>query len=147
MQPHVNTAASNMCTTTSMPVVSSSCSLNSMASTQQQSNTPAPTIEQQDSIINEEEYDEFYESQQALNSITITNNMPRPNDPICALMIITDHHWHRLHSADQPFCMAGMGCAIWRKISPFLLSFLFADQPSSAFSTIVRKALAILPIQ
>ncbi|KAL6060045.1 hypothetical protein QOT17_013789 [Balamuthia mandrillaris] len=54
----------------------SSRSLNSMASTQQQSNTPAPTVEQQDSIGDEEEYDEFYESQRALNSITITDDMP-----------------------------------------------------------------------
>ncbi|KAL6043474.1 hypothetical protein QOT17_023874 [Balamuthia mandrillaris] len=70
----------------------SSCSLNSMAFTQQQSNTPAPTAEQQDSIGDEEEYDEFYESQRALNSITITDNMPGPNDPICALMTINGCH-------------------------------------------------------
>ncbi|KAL6047500.1 hypothetical protein QOT17_021607 [Balamuthia mandrillaris] len=70
----------------------SSCSLNSMAFTQQQSNTPAPTIEQQDSISDEEEYDEFYESQWALNSITIIDDMPGPNDPICALMTINGHH-------------------------------------------------------
>ncbi|KAL6057335.1 hypothetical protein QOT17_008180 [Balamuthia mandrillaris] len=67
---------------------SSSRSLNSMASTQQQSNTPALTAEQQDSIGNEEEYNEFYESQRALNSITITDDMPRPNNPICTPMTI-----------------------------------------------------------
>ncbi|KAL6047047.1 hypothetical protein QOT17_021864 [Balamuthia mandrillaris] len=70
----------------------SSRSLNSMASTQQQSNTPAPTAKQQDSIGDEEEYDEFYESQRALNSITITDDMPGPNDPICAPMTINGRH-------------------------------------------------------
>ncbi|KAL6057331.1 hypothetical protein QOT17_008184 [Balamuthia mandrillaris] len=69
----------------------SSHSLNSMSSTQQQSNTPAPATEQQDSIGDEEEYDEFCESQQALNSITVTDNMPGPNDPICAPMTINSH--------------------------------------------------------
>ncbi|KAL6074337.1 hypothetical protein QOT17_004369 [Balamuthia mandrillaris] len=52
MQPHVNTAATNMCTTISMPVISQIT---------------------------------------ALNFITITNNMPGPNDPICALMTINGH--------------------------------------------------------
>ncbi|KAL6046886.1 hypothetical protein QOT17_021949 [Balamuthia mandrillaris] len=63
-------------------------SLNSMSSTLQQSSTPTPAAEQQNSIRGEEEYDEFFESQQALNSITIMDDLPRPNDPICALMTI-----------------------------------------------------------
>ncbi|KAL6046885.1 hypothetical protein QOT17_021948 [Balamuthia mandrillaris] len=41
----------------------SSHSLNSMSSMLQQSSTPAPAAEQQDSIKGEEEYDEFFESQ------------------------------------------------------------------------------------
>ncbi|KAL6061839.1 hypothetical protein QOT17_012561 [Balamuthia mandrillaris] len=66
----------------------SSCSLNSMSSTLQQSSTPTPTAEQQDSIGGEEKYNEFFKSQQALNSITITDDLPGPNDPICAPMTI-----------------------------------------------------------
>ncbi|KAL6052043.1 hypothetical protein QOT17_018830 [Balamuthia mandrillaris] len=62
----------------------SSCSFNFMSFTQQQSNIP----EQQDFIRGEEEYNKFFESQQALNSITVTNDMPGPNDPICTLMTI-----------------------------------------------------------
>ncbi|KAL6041316.1 hypothetical protein QOT17_024990 [Balamuthia mandrillaris] len=60
-----NTAATNMRATTSTPVLSQLISfLNS-------NNVPAPAAEQQDSIRDEEEYNEFYESQQALNSITV----------------------------------------------------------------------------
>ncbi|KAL6058163.1 hypothetical protein QOT17_015022 [Balamuthia mandrillaris] len=67
----------------------SSRSLNSMSSTLQQSSTPAPATEQQDSIGGEEEYDEFFESQQALNSITITDDLPGPNDPISIMSLLS----------------------------------------------------------
>ncbi|KAL6064577.1 hypothetical protein QOT17_010782 [Balamuthia mandrillaris] len=70
----------------------SSHSFNSMSSTQQQSNTPTSTAEQQDSVRGEEEYNEFFESQQALNLITIRDDLPGPNDPICALMTINGRH-------------------------------------------------------
>ncbi|KAL6064580.1 hypothetical protein QOT17_010785 [Balamuthia mandrillaris] len=63
-----------------------------MSSTLQQSSTPTPAAEQQDSIGNEEEYDEFFESQQALNSITIMDDLLGPEDPICTLMTINGRH-------------------------------------------------------
>ncbi|KAL6058825.1 hypothetical protein QOT17_014621 [Balamuthia mandrillaris] len=69
----------------------SSHSLNSMSSTLQQSSTPAPAAEQQDSIRGEEKYNKFFESQQALNLITIIDDLSGPNNPICAPMTINGH--------------------------------------------------------
>ncbi|KAL6069193.1 hypothetical protein QOT17_007730 [Balamuthia mandrillaris] len=53
--------------------------VNSISSTQQQSNLTIPAIKQQYPVGEDEEYDEFYESQRFLNFTTVINKMPGPN--------------------------------------------------------------------